>query len=208
MSGSFFSLTLSKRIAWTWEMLFAARHAGRVLHDTLMPYLTKLKYMEETKIVGGKQIEVKDSKSFKVVKKIADLMDNWYIDPILGVIPNVGDLVTPVFSLPFLYLSIFKVKSVALTLAMIYNILIDCALGMLPFWIGNILDFFNKSYKENYRLIVGYVEKDRNVIRAVNRKVTYLISMIVLLIAVIIGLIILIGKLIVWLGDTIYSWFV
>ena len=189
-------------------MLFAARHAGRVLHDTLMPYLTKLKYMEETKIVGGKQIEVKDSKSFKVVKKIADLMDNWYIDPILGVIPNVGDLVTPVFSLPFLYLSIFKVKSVALTLAMIYNILIDCALVMLPFWIGNILDFFNKSYKENYRLIVGYVEKDRNVIRAVNRKVTYLISMIVLLIAVIIGLIILIGKLIAWLGDTIYSWFV
>ena len=44
-------------------------------HDTLMPYLTKLKYMEETKIVGGKQMEVKDSKSFKVVKKIADLMD-------------------------------------------------------------------------------------------------------------------------------------
>lgn len=164
--------------------------------------------MKETTLENAKRNEVKDSKSFRTVKKIADLMDNWYIDPILGIIPNVGDLVTPVFSLPFLYLSIFKVKSVALTLAIIYNILVDCALGMLPFWIGNIIDFFNKSYRENYRLVVGYVEKDRQVIKAVNRKVSFILLMIVLLIAIIIGLMILIGKLLIWLGDTIYSLFI
>ena len=48
--------------------------------------------------------------------------------------------------------------------------MVDLVLGLIPFFIGDILDAFNKSYKKNYRLIVGFVEDDRDVIREVNSK--------------------------------------
>lgn len=151
--------------------------------------------------------ELKESKLFKVIKVMSHIMDDWLIDPLLGLIPYVGDLATPILSLPYLYISIFKVKSPALTIALIYNVLLDCAVGLIP-WIGNILDVFSKSYVENFKLLEGYISNDRKTINTVRRKVAYLIGMIVLLIAIIVALLILIGKLLIWLGETVYSWFV
>ena len=51
--------------------------------------------------------ELKGSKLFKVVKTMSYIMDDWFIDPLLGLIPYVGDLATPILSLPYLYISIF-----------------------------------------------------------------------------------------------------
>ena len=72
-------------------------------------------------------------------------------------------------AVPFLYVSIFQVRSLPLTLAVIFNTLRDVALGLVPFWIGNVIDVFNRGYLQNFRLIVGFVEGDREIIGRVNR---------------------------------------
>ena len=98
-------------------------------------------------------------------------MDDYFLDPILGFcLPIVGDFLTTLCVIPFLWASLARIKSLPLTLACIYNTMIDLVLGLIPFYVGDILDAFNKSYKKNYRLIVGFVEDDRNVIREVNEK--------------------------------------
>lgn len=163
--------------------------------------------MQTQQSVDNSRADLNDLTSLKVVRIIAKVMDKWCLDPLLGFVPYVGDLVTPIMSLPYLYVSIFKIKSVSLTLVLIYNVLVDCAIGLIP-WLGNIFDFFSKSYVENLNLLEGYIVRDPKVIRKVRRKIAFLISMIVLLIALIIGLVILIGKLAIWLGEVIYSCFV
>lgn len=151
--------------------------------------------------------DIKESKLLRVVRTISYAMDKWCIDPLLGFIPYVGDLVTPIMSLPYLYISVFKLKSPTLTIAIIYNILVDCAIGLIP-WLGNIFDFFNKSYIENLQLLEGYIENNKKAISTIRRKVAYLATMIFVLIAIIVALVLLIGKLLLWAGEAIYSWFV
>lgn len=85
-------------------------------------------------------------------------------------LPGVGDTLTSVFVLPFIYVAACKVRSIPLTLAVIYNVLFDVAIGMIPFFIGDVVDACNRSYVKNRRLIIGFVEDDKEVIRDVNKK--------------------------------------
>lgn len=118
--------------------------------------------------------------SYRMVRRLSDVMDRWFIDPILGlVLPGVGDLLTSVMAVPVIYVSLCKIKSVPLTLAVVYNIMVDSLLGMLPFGVGEVIDFFNHSFRKNERLIAGFVENDPLVVREVNRKAVYSAVMIV-----------------------------
>ena len=125
--------------------------------------------------------DVKELKSYKLIETIAKVMDNYYVDPLLGLVPTVGDAVSSLLTLPYLYFSIFKLKSIPLTLALLCNMLIDFAMGVIPFWIGDILDFFNHSYIKNYKLIMGYVEGDEKMIKRVDRRAWWMAAMIVVL---------------------------
>lgn len=84
-------------------------------------------------------------------------------------------------ALPFIYFALVHVKSIPLTLAVICNILKDALLGSLPFFIGDVIDVFNRSYIANLKLITGYVNDDRAVIREVNRKAFWSAVLIVVL---------------------------
>lgn len=96
-------------------------------------------------------------------------MDDYYLDPLLGLIPVVGDILPQIFNFSFFYVSIFKIKSYALTVTILRNILIDILVGIIPY-LGIILDVFHKSYQKNFNLIVGFVNDDKNIIREVNQK--------------------------------------
>jgi len=139
---------------------------------------------------------VQGSSSYQMLKSIYTLMDDYYLDPLIGLVPVVGDVFTMLTSLPFIFVALFEIGSVPLTLAVIANTLKDSVVGMLPFYIGNILDFFVKSNKENYRLIVGYVEGDEQVREEVRRTAIRSSILIVLLLLVVYALIALIGSLI------------
>lgn len=149
--------------------------------------------------------EIEMSSSYSMIKGIKIILDDWYVDGIVGlVIPGgIGDALSGSLSLPYLYISMFKVRSFSLTLAVLYNMLLDVILGMIPFFVGDVIDFFNKSFKRNYRLIVGFVEDDQETIRQVKRKSVYFFFMILIFIGLIYLLFVLGAMLINWIRGLI-----
>lgn len=124
------------------------------------------------------------------------------MDPILGFfIPGLGDALTSIFVLPFIYVSIFQIRSLPLTLAIIFNILRDVAFGLIPFWIGDFIDVFNRAYIQNSKLIVGFVEDDKKVIEEVNRKAFWTGILIVIFCLIIYWLVKLAVSIATWIGS-------
>lgn len=141
--------------------------------------------------------------SYRMVKGIATVMDKYFLDPIIGFfLPAFGDILTSVMTLPSIMVALFKVRSIPLTLAIIYNMLVDMLIGLIPFWIGDILDAFNRSYVKNYRLIVGFVEDDKEVIHEVNRKAVFTGICILVFCLLIYWL----TKLVIYVTTSVWEW--
>ncbi len=142
--------------------------------------------------------------SYRIMDTTAKYMDKYSLDPIIGLIPGgIGDVLSSFLALPFIYFALVQVKSIPLTLAVICNVLKDALLGSIPFFIGDIIDVFNRSYVANLRLITGYVNDDKAVIHEVNRKATWSAIFIVILCV----LIYFIVKWAIELGNWIVSLF-
>ena len=129
--------------------------------------------------------ELKASKAYKFISTVTTFADKYFLDALLGLVPSVGDLVSSIFGLPFIYVTLFKVKSIPLTLAVIYNYLVDILLGSIPFFIGDVIDFFSKAHVKNLNLITRYVEGDKKIIRLVRSK-ALLTAILIILLSVII----------------------
>ena len=129
--------------------------------------------------------ELKSSKAYMFISTITILADKYFLDALLGFVPSVGDLVSSIFGLPFIYVTLFKVKSIPLTLAVIYNYLVDILLGSIPFFIGDAIDFFSKAHVKNLDLITRYVEGDKKTIRQVRSK-ALLTSILIILLSIVI----------------------
>ena len=125
--------------------------------------------------------ELKASKAYKFISTVTTLADKYFLDALLGLVPSVGDLVSSIFGLPFIYVTLFKVKSILLTLAVIYNYLVDILLGSIPFFIGDAIDFFSKAHVKNLDLITRYVEGDKKTIRQVRSKALLTTFLIIIL---------------------------
>lgn len=139
--------------------------------------------------------------SYRIMDKTVKYMDKYFIDPLIGLIPGgVSDILSSFLALPFIYFALVHVRSISLTLAVICNVLKDALLGAIPFFIGDIIDIFNRSYVANLKLITGYVNDDKEVIQEVNKKATWSAIFIVILCV----LIYFIVKWVMELG----SWFV
>ena len=150
---------------------------------------------------------VKASRTYRLTQSIAKWMDRYYIDPIVGLLlPAYGDAVTALLNLPYLYTSILKLHSIPLSLAIVYNMLFDIFVGLIPA-LGDLFDVFNKSYTKNSRLLTGFVEGDRTIIHEVNRKALIIGALCLLLILLIYLLILLIIQIGSWIGD-LGSWFI
>lgn len=119
---------------------------------------------------AAKREKMMNMPSYRLMVGTAKYMDKWFLDPILGfILPvGIGDALTSVFTFPFIYYSLCVVKSIPLTLAVIYNILMDVLIGAIPLYIGDVLDVFKRSYVENLRLVTGYIEDDKEIINKVN----------------------------------------
>lgn len=158
-----------------------------------------------------RRMEIEMSSSYRMVQGIAKFMDKYLLDPIIGFfVPGIGDILSSMLVLPFIHVSLFKIKSVPLTLAVIYNVLIDVLIGLIPFYIGDIIDVFNRAYLKNARLITGFVEDDKEVTSEVNRKAAWMGFMILVLCVLIYFMVLLVMKLMDWLGglwDSIVAYF-
>ena len=152
-------------------------------------------------ITKEKQEIIRNSTSYKLIHAIALWMDQRLLDPLIGlVIPGLGDALTSVLTMPFLYLSIVKLKSIPLTLAIVCNILLDVLIGIIPY-IGVVGDVFKRAFTRNAALIKGYVEGDKAVMQEIDRKAVGMAFLIVILCGLIYAMFLIAIKIVEWVGS-------
>lgn len=128
-------------------------------------------------------------------------MDRYYLDALIGFIPGWGDAIALLSAVPFVYFSLRVIKSIPLTLAVMNNALRDVLMGMIPFFVGDIIDFFHRANIQNMEMIQGFVDGDETITRQVNQRAWQ--SAIVLLVLLL--LIVLMIWVLISFGSYLYS---
>lgn len=152
-------------------------------------------------MTNEKQEIIRNSVSYKLVHAIALWMDRRLLDPLIGlVLPGFGDALTSVLAVPYLYLSIVKLKSIPLTLAIVCNILLDVLICIIPY-IGVVGDVFKRAFTRNAAMIKGYVEGDRAIMQEIDRKAVGMAFLIVILCGLIYAMVLAAVKIVEWAGS-------
>lgn len=152
-------------------------------------------------MTNEKQEIIRNSVSYKLVHAIALWMDRRLLDPLIGlVLPGFGDALTSVLAVPYLYLSIVKLKSIPLTLAIVCNILLDVLIGIIPY-IGVVGDVFKRAFTRNAAMIKGYEEGDRAIMQEIDRKAVGMAFLIVILCGLIYAMVLAAVKIVEWAGS-------
>lgn len=152
-------------------------------------------------MTNEKQKIIRNSVSYKLVHAIALWMNRRLLDPLIGlVLPGFGDALTSVFAVPYLYLSIVKLKSIPLTLAIVCNILLDVLIGIIPY-IGVVGDVFKRAFTRNAALIKGYVEGDKAIMQEIDRKAVGMAFFIVILCGLIYAMVLAAVKIVEWVDS-------
>ena len=142
-----------------------------------------------------------DNKAYQTMEGLTRYMDRYYLDALIGVIPGWGDAVTLLCVVPFVYFSLRVIKSIPLTLAVLNNALRDVLMGMIPFYIGDVIDIFHRANIKNMQMIQGFVDGNEAIIKQVNQQAWQ--SAIVLIVLLL--LIILMIWLLISFGSYLYS---
>jgi Domain of unknown function (DUF4112) len=104
------------------------------------------------------------------------------LDPILGLVPWVGDTLTALFSLYLIGSAVQYRAPKVIIMRMAMNVAFDYLLGIIPF-IGDASDFFVKSNRWNMNLLRRYAQDRRRPSLSDYLFVTAVIGALVLLIA-------------------------
>ena len=83
------------------------------------------------------------------------------LDPILGLVPGIGDLVSPLFTLGILWQSHDLGISRVVQLRMLANIAIDTIIGAVPV-VGDLFDFAWKANEKNLALLEAHAFEERS----------------------------------------------
>ncbi len=142
----------------------------------------------------------------KNLQRLARLLDSQFsignfrfgLDPLLGLIPGVGDFISLTISGGFLALAAKHGASRKLLILMALNVLFDAVIGTIPI-VGQIFDFFFKANNRNARLLQKYYHQGKY--KGNGKDVIVLIIIVLFLLTALI--IFLMWKLIEWLADLI-----
>lgn len=104
----------------------------------------------------------------KDLQRLARLLDSQFsignfrfgLDPLLGLIPGIGDFISLSASGGFLALAAKHGASRKLLILMSLNVLLDAIIGTIPI-IGQIFDFFYKANNRNVRLLQKYYHQGK-----------------------------------------------
>ena len=138
-----------------------------------------------------------ENKAYQTMNGLTRYMDRYYLDALIGIIPGWGDAITFLCVVPFVYFSSRVIKSIPLTLAVLNNALRDVLMGMIPFFVGDIIDIFHRANTQNMQMIQGFIDGDEVVIKQVNQRAwqsAIVLFILLLLIALMIWLLISFGS--------------
>ena len=112
-----------------------------------------------------------DAKKLKWVESIAHLMDNQFripgtnmrfgLDPILGLVPFLGDISTFAVSGALVLTMARHGASRAVVIRMVVNIILDLVIGSIPI-LGALFDFGYKSNERNVRLLRAHYHEGKH----------------------------------------------
>ena len=101
------------------------------------------------------------------LRRVAQLLDSAFVipgtsyrvglDPILGLVPGIGDLVSPLFTIGILWQANDLRIPRVVQLRMIFNVAIDAFVGAVPV-VGDLFDFAWKSNAMNLALLEKHAE--------------------------------------------------
>lgn len=111
-----------------------------------------------------------ENKAYQTMEGLTRYMDRYYLDALIGVIPGWGDAIALFSAVPFVYFSARVIKSVPLTLAILNNALRDVLMGLIPFFVGDIIDIFHRANIQNMQMVQGFVDGDEVMIKQVNQR--------------------------------------
>ena len=111
-----------------------------------------------------------ENKVYQAMGSVTRYMDRYYLDALMGFVPGWGDAIALLSVVPFVYFSSRVIRSIPLTLAVLNKAQRDVQKGMIPFFVGDIIDFFHRANIQNMEMIQGFVDGDETVIRQVNQR--------------------------------------
>ena len=86
------------------------------------------------------------------VTRIARILDDGFVDPLLGLIPGVGDTIGSLLGLYVVGLALRRKVAPIIIARMFLNLAIDAAVGAVPF-LGDIFDLVWKANDKNVKLL-------------------------------------------------------
>ena len=148
-----------------------------------------------------------DNRAYQTMQGLTRYMDRYCLDALIGVIPGWGDAIALASAVPFVYFAACVIRSVPLTLAVLNNALRDVLIGMIPFFIGDIIDFFHRANIQNMQMIQGFVDGDEAIIKQVNQRAfqsAIVLALLLLLIALMIWALVSFGSYLYSLVSSIF----
>ena len=112
----------------------------------------------------------RQAQGLDALRKVAQLLDSAFLipgtsyrvglDPILGLLPGLGDLVSPLFTIGILWQARELAIPRVVLLRMIFNVAIDSLLGAVPL-VGDLFDFAWKANNMNLALLERHATEER-----------------------------------------------
>jgi hypothetical protein len=99
----------------------------------------------------------------KNAQRVAKLLDSQFnilgfkfgLEPIIGLVPGLGDAITLLLSLYLFYIALEMKLPKAALVQMLINIGVDFFVGTVPV-VGDIIDFFYQANSKNLQIIEKY----------------------------------------------------
>jgi hypothetical protein len=109
---------------------------------------------------SGRSADQSEERRLEVAAKLARLLDDRFLDPLLGLLlPGVGDVVGAALGLYTVYVAFRLRASKVLIARMLLNLSVDLLGGLVPV-VGDIWDFFFKANRRNVDLLRTRLQHD------------------------------------------------
>jgi hypothetical protein len=142
------------------------------------------------RVVRLRQLTPGQSQRLEALRKMAQLLDSAFVvpgtsyriglDPILGLVPGLGDLVSPLFTIGILWQGRDLAIPRVVQLRMIFNVAIDAVLGAVPL-VGDLFDVAWKANNRNLALLERHAQEERT---ASSVDWLFVVAMVLVLIAI------------------------
>ena len=172
------------------------------------------RYIIKTPIIQDMKKYYKDSSipptraapEVRLIDFMSDLLDSRFklpgtnlrfgLDPLIGLIPGVGDIVSYGMSSALIIGMVRQGAPFKIVMRMLWNLLLDTTLGSIPI-AGDVFDVWFKSNRRNYRMFKDFVNR--------GEEPKPVLPIIILILVVLLGcLLLMLYMLFVWLPGRFY----